>query len=67
MPAPRPTLRLMTTIAEAFDLSGSVAVVTGAGRGIGRAIASRLVEAGAVVVCADIDETGAKQTATLAS
>lgn len=55
----------MTTIAEAFDLTGSVAIVTGAGRGIGRAIAGRLAEAGATVVCADINETSAKETAAL--
>ncbi len=36
-----------------MDLDGQVAVVTGAARGIGRAIARRLAGAGAVVVCAD--------------
>ena len=50
----------MTTISEAFDLDGRVAIVTGAGRGLGRAIASRLAEAGATVVCADIDEPTAQ-------
>jgi len=55
----------MSTISEAFDLTGRVAIVTGAGRGLGRAIASRLAEAGATVVCADIDESTAKDTASL--
>ena len=35
-----------------FDLSDDVAVVTGAGRGIGEGIAKTLAEAGAAVVCA---------------
>jgi len=55
----------MTTIAEAFDLSGRVAVVTGAGRGLGRAISARLAEAGATVVCADIDDVTAAETASI--
>jgi 3-oxoacyl-[acyl-carrier protein] reductase len=40
----------------AFDLSGKVAIVTGAARGIGFAIASVLGEAGAKVRLIDIDE-----------
>jgi 3-oxoacyl-[acyl-carrier protein] reductase len=55
----------MTTISEAFALDGKVGIVTGAGRGLGRAIATRLAEAGATVVCADIVETTAKDTASL--
>jgi 3-oxoacyl-[acyl-carrier protein] reductase len=52
----------MATIAETFDLSGRVAIVTGAGRGIGRQTASRLAEAGAMVVCADLNTDNAQET-----
>lgn len=44
-------------------LGSQIAVVTGAGRGIGRAIAEKLAEEGAVVVVSDIDETTAASTA----
>jgi len=44
-------------------LDGKVAIVTGAARGMGKAIATRLSEAGAKLVIADIDHTGAKATA----
>lgn len=43
----------------------AAAVVTGAGSGIGRAFARELARRGGRVVCADIDETGLKQTVEL--
>src|SRR5262249_51222081 len=43
-------------------LAGKVAVITGAGSGMGRATAILFAQEGAKVVVVDIDEAGAKET-----
>jgi NAD(P)-dependent dehydrogenase (short-subunit alcohol dehydrogenase family) len=51
MPFPKP-----------FDLAGKVALVTGAANGLGVTFAEAMAEAGASVVCADIDSAGLDKT-----
>src|SRR5260370_1014803 len=48
------------------DLSGTVSLVTGAARGIGQAIASRLAANGSMVVYTDIDTAAAGAAASAA-
>ncbi|MFZ1210742.1 MAG: SDR family NAD(P)-dependent oxidoreductase, partial [Pseudolabrys sp.] len=43
------------TLSGKYSLAGKFAVVTGAGNGIGRAIALVFAEAGAEVACVDLD------------
>lgn len=50
-------------LTDLVSLAGRRAVVTGAAKGLGAAIARRLAEAGAAVLLADLDEPAAKATA----
>jgi NAD(P)-dependent dehydrogenase (short-subunit alcohol dehydrogenase family) len=53
------------SVSSYFDLAQRVALVTGAGGGLGREFALTLAEAGATVVCSDVDSARAKETAAL--
>jgi 7-alpha-hydroxysteroid dehydrogenase len=50
-------------VLKMFDLSGKVAVITGAGNGLGCQFAEAMAEAGADVVRADIDMARNEATA----
>ena len=47
-----------------MELDGQIAIVTGAGRGIGRATALELAKMGADIVVAELDRAGADRTAS---
>src|SRR5438045_1186302 len=53
------------SIAKLFDLTGRVAVVTGAGSGLGRAMSRGLARAGAKVAVSDINADTARETAEM--
>jgi NAD(P)-dependent dehydrogenase (short-subunit alcohol dehydrogenase family) len=52
-------------VAALFDIRGRVAVITGGGSGLGRAIGIGFAQAGAIVVVADIADEGATGTVRL--
>lgn len=53
----------MPDFSQLFRLDGRIALVAGAGSGIGRAAAHGLAASGAVTICADLDEKNAQATA----
>jgi NAD(P)-dependent dehydrogenase (short-subunit alcohol dehydrogenase family) len=53
----------MPNLSTLFRLDGRIALVVGAASGIGRSAARGLASAGAVTICADLNESGAAKTA----
>ena len=52
-------------IPSLFDLSDRTAVVVGSASGLGRATAVGLADAGACVICGDLNTDGAQETAQI--
>ena len=52
-------------VANLFDLTGRVAVITGGGSGLGRAIGIGYAQAGVTVVLADVNDEGTAESARL--
>ncbi len=57
----------MSIYSKFFAIDGKTAVITGAGSGIGQAVALAFVEAGATVVAADLNEDGLEETVSAAA
>ncbi len=64
-PIALPDVALRAYLGHMFDLSGKIALVTGASRGIGRAIATKLADQGALVVAAARGENAASTVAAI--
>jgi 2-hydroxycyclohexanecarboxyl-CoA dehydrogenase len=56
-------VELLTSEKDMGKLDAKIAIVTGAGQGIGRGIAEKLAAEGATVVVTDVNEVTAKETA----
>jgi NAD(P)-dependent dehydrogenase (short-subunit alcohol dehydrogenase family) len=50
---------------DLFDLTGKVSLITGAGSGLGRVFCEAMAEHGSNVVCSDINEAWAQETASI--
>jgi 3-oxoacyl-[acyl-carrier protein] reductase len=50
-------------MSDSEEFQGKVAIVTGSGRGMGKAIANRLSSGGAIVVVTDVNDESVEQTA----